>query len=143
MTELSTGTVAAFSTPTRSKSPVHIADPLGRSLRDGDSLRVSQSLCRASAATDALAVQPCSALPGPRIEGPSAGQRAVIVAEAVPGARVRVWDNASPNLELGDGSGGVIGLNRALAGNEVVTVNQQVGSCVSQQGYQVTVRAVP
>ena len=58
---------------------------------------------------------------------------------AVPGARIRVYD-ASSN-ELGDGSGSVVLLNRALTSSDVLLVTQSLeGKCNNGQGYQVEVQ---
>lgn len=62
----------------------------------------------------------------------------MVVTEAVPGARIRVCDDSG--TELGDGSGTVIMLNRALIGADTITVVQQLGQCTSLTGYRVSVR---
>jgi hypothetical protein len=79
----------------------------------------------------------CGRLPAPQIERPVAGAMFVIVARSVPGARVMVYDER--RNEIGDGSGTVILLSRALVANEQLVVVQRVGQCTSQFAYVVRV----
>ena len=58
--------------------------------------------------------------------------------ESVPGARIRVYDDDSD--ELGDGSGTVIMLKRAIIVVDVITAVQQLGECTSRTGVRVSVR---
>ena len=64
----------------------------------------------------------------------------MVITEAVPGARIHVYDSA--NKELGDGSGNVIALNRALIYGEQITVTQSIGDCKGKFGYKVRVRRI-
>jgi hypothetical protein len=60
------------------------------------------------------------------------------VTQAVPGARIHVYD--ANGVELGDGSGTIIILRRALTGSDTITVMQQVGRCISKAGYRLGAR---
>lgn len=113
------------------------ATPLGHPLQSGETLRASQRLCDKGPENQTPPTQSCEQLPPPRISTPVAGQTFVIVTDAVPGARIRVYD--ASNNELGDGSGSVIWLTRALTSSDTLTVVQQVGKCTSRQGYRVKV----
>lgn len=112
---------------------------LGRPLALGDVLFAQQTLCYPSPPNGTGEVEDCTQLPPPLIATPWAGQTWVSVTDSVPGARIRVYDAASN--ELGDGSGTVVLLNRALTGSDVLTVTQSLeGKCNSGQGYQVEVQ---
>ena len=49
-------------------------------------------------------------------------------------------DQADMHVELGDGSGTVIALSRAVNGTDNLTISQSVGTCTSELGFQVNVR---
>ena len=58
--------------------------------------------------------------------------------ESVPGARTRVYDDDGD--ELGDGSGTVIMLKRAINVGDVITAVQQLGECTSRTAVRVSAR---
>ena len=115
-----------------------VTAPLGRPLQAGESPSLSQELCGIeSPPWQSPPVAECESLPAPQIERPLSGDTYVVVKEHVPGARIRVYDRRG--VELGDGSGTVIALRRALTGSDIITVVQQVGECTSRDGYRVEV----
>jgi len=61
----------------------------------------------------------------------------VTVTEAVPGARILVYDAAL--TEIGDGSGAIVGLTRPIVLGDLLTVVQRLGQCVSSSAYQTGV----
>ncbi|MES1240618.1 MAG: hypothetical protein ABUT39_03270 [Acidobacteriota bacterium] len=132
------GPVADFTWPVSWYPDYDVASALGRPLQAGDLLITSQELCAPGPKQDVPPALPCDQLPAPRIRHPLVGQNYVVVTESVPGARIHVYD--SGNVELGDGSGTVILLKRAITGADVLTVVQQVGKCTSKSGYRVSVR---
>lgn len=138
VTEATLGTVGTFSTPISWKPNYDVATRIGRPLSSSDRLSVGQQLCDVRA--DGIATVPleCRDLPAPRIRHPLVGETFVIVTEAVPGARIRIYDGS--NTEIGDGSGVVIVLRRAITGADTLTVTQQVGNCVGTKAYRVSVR---
>lgn len=133
------GRIGEFSWPVSWFPNFDIAIRLGRPLAAGEGLVANQRLCRATGETQmqSAPAEECSALPAPRIRVPLVGDNYVAVIEAVPGARIRIYDNA--NVELGDGSGTVIILRRPLTGADTITVVQQVGECNSAMGFRVAV----
>ena len=114
---------------------------LGRALRLGDSVQATQRLCSSTppGVSWPLQVSKCAQLPAPHIVQAMVGMTSVVVASAQPGARLHVYD--ASNVEIGNGSGTVIRLSRALTASEVITVVQQLGACRSQNAHRVTVRA--
>jgi len=133
--ESGAGSLGAFSTPMSWKN-FRIANPLALS----DQLVVNQSLCAFSSQpsfSQAPTILSCSALPAPEIKDPLPGEDFVSVVAPLLGARVRIYDESGN--ELGDGTGGVIILNRALTDGEFVFAVQQVGDCISSQAYQIEV----
>lgn len=112
---------------------------LGRPLALGDVLFAQQTLCFPSPPNGTGETGDCTQLPPPLIATPWEGQTWVSVTDSVPGARIRVYD--ATNVELGDGSGTVVLLSRALTGSDVLTVTQSLqGKCNNGQGYQVGVQ---
>jgi hypothetical protein len=132
------GTLGQFSTPVSWYPNFDVATPLGRRLTASDRLSAVEKLCDTQVGVEFQPAQGCEALPAPRIRHPLVGNNYVVVESAVPGARIRVYDDTG--VELGDGSGTVIILRRALTGTDVLTVIQQLGDCVSRTGYRVYVR---
>jgi hypothetical protein len=127
-----------FSTPITWYSNYDVKSSLGRPLRSGDDLQAMQSLCnRNSSWSPVSKLHDCERLPGPQIERPIAGNNFVVIASAVPGARIMIYD--SGGVEIGDGSAPIIVLRRALIGGEVLRVVQRVGECTSRFIYQVRV----
>lgn len=124
-------------TPISWTGPVNVSDPIGRPLRVGDTLSAAEQLC-ASAPPINLTVSKCSALPAPRIEPPIAGMSWVVVANAVPGARILIVD-ASGTI-IGNGSGSRIGLSRALVAGDELTAIQQLQTCRSLVAQRLSVR---
>ena len=130
------GPLRQFYTPISWAPNVDIATPLGRPLQAGDSLNVEQTLCGPSGPSVTVGVKECEDLPPPEIRRPVVGSDEVIVTSAVPGARIVVFDDAG--VELGDGSGTVILLNRAIVAGDRLTVIQYLGSCTGQLSYFAT-----
>jgi hypothetical protein len=134
--ELSTPFAGSFSTPITWKPDYDIKSALGRPLRSGDTLSVSQALCAGPGeGSPEQKVHNCEQLPAPLIETPIAGNTFVTVSHAQPGARVRIYDAAGN--EIGDGSGTVITLKRAIMAGELLTVVQQIGECTGRFVYRV------
>lgn len=136
--ELSFGQIGEFETPVSWMPDFDIATPMGRPLLFGDELSVGQLLCISGPEIIGDPAAGCDELPAPRIEHPIVGRNWVVVTSAVPGARVRVYDDTGD--ELGDGGGTIIMLKRTITGADVLTVTQQVGECTSSTGYRVSVR---
>lgn len=67
------------------------------------------------------------------------GDRFVLVVDAAEGATIRVVD--SSDTELGDGSGDVIRLWRALSSGETIRVHQRLGECLSDDALSIDVQA--
>lgn len=126
----------SFSTPVTWFPGYDIKTAMGRPLRGSDILLAMQRLClTASPWTPEVKLHDCDRLPAPRIETPIAGSRFVIVSESVPGARVMIYD--ASNNEIGDGSGTVVVLSRAIIAGESLTVVQRVGECTGNFVYRV------
>lgn len=138
ISEASFGSVGEFTWPVSWFPDYDIASRLGHPLSSGDQLSVSQNLCTAGPTVEIAPPQECRELPAPRIRHPLVGDMYVVVTESVPGARIRIYD--SGGIELGDGSGTIIVLNRALTGADTITVVQQVGQCTSGTGYLISAR---
>lgn len=106
-----------------------------------DKLVVTQNLCDFSSQpsfAQSPTVLECLALPPPVINDPLPGKDFVTVIETLLGSRVRIYDESEN--ELGDGTGSVIVLTRALTDGELVSVTQQIGDCISRQAYEYEVR---
>jgi len=129
------GTVASFSTAVDWKPEVNIASGLGGPLIEGQTVSVVSSLCQATK-IGFNSVQRCNDIPAPRIEQPFVGATSVTVTDAIAGARILVHDNNG--IEIGDSSGAVIALSRAIVVGDVLTIVQKVGDCISKTGFQVT-----
>lgn len=138
-TRLSIGAagVGGFMTPISWFPSYDFATPLGRAARIGDALEVREQLCVAGPRTTTTETLGCQALPAPRIYQPIAGARYVVVRSAVPDARIRVYDGA--RNELGDGSGTIIHLSRALVVGDQLDVTQTVGECASRSAHRLIV----
>jgi hypothetical protein len=115
---------------------IDVATALGRPLGPGDSLQAEQELCTINYSASTSDALPCGSLPAPKIRRPVVGNNFVVVIEAVPGARLRVYD--ATNTELGDNSGPIIPLNRDIASGEKLTVVQSLNGCEGQYGYFAT-----
>jgi hypothetical protein len=134
--EVSGLSAGGFTTPISWWPNYDLATALGRPLAFGDSIAAQQTLCRPGPITTTPPVSKCEELPAPRIYRPLAGTTFVVVWQAIPGARIRVYDASS--TEIGDGSGDIIVLSRALTSSDVLTVVQQVGECTSRSGYRIS-----
>jgi hypothetical protein len=130
------GLVAAFSTAIDWKPDINIEEGLGAPLAEGQELTIESELCAGSPRM-MTTVETCASIPAPAIKLPLVGDTVALVTERVPGARIFVFDQ--DDAELGDGSGDVLVLARALEGGDVLTVRQQVGACLSAQAYQIAV----
>lgn len=138
--ESSMGSFGKFSTPVSWHNEYDVASQLGGPLSAGDQLFTQQTLCESGPPREVPTPSECNELPAPKIKIPLEGEDYVVVTEAVPGARIQVYD--SSNNELGDGSGNIIALNRALVFNETITVTQSLGECKSRFAYKVKVRRI-
>lgn len=138
--EASAGGFGKFSTPISWYNEYDFATPLGGPLSAGQQLTAQQVLCDKSPPTDTPPPKQCEDIPAPKIRIPLEGEKFVVVTEAVAGARIHVFD--SSNTELGDGSGNVIALTRALIFGETITVTQSIGECKGKFGYKVKVRRI-
>jgi hypothetical protein len=138
--ESSAGGFGQFSTPISWHNEYDFATPLGGPLSAGQHLTVQQALCDKSPPTETPPAKECEDIPAPKIRIPLEGENYVVVTEAVAGARIHVFD--SSNIELGDGSGSVIALNRDLLFGETITVTQSIGECKGKYGYKVKVRRI-
>jgi hypothetical protein len=127
--------LASFTTSISRRPDYDLATAFGGPLSAGDVLLANQALCTTSARTPSL-VGECAALPAPRVDHPVVGDTFILVTESVPGARIRIYDAADD--ELGDGSGTIIRLDRAITSSDTLTVVQQVGSCTSSEGYRIS-----
>jgi hypothetical protein len=136
--ELTFGPLGNVTTPVSWFPNFDVATPLGRPLNGGDRLEAVQTLCSKGPPGVTPPPTRCDSLPAPKIAHPIVGNNYVVVIDAVPGARIRVYDAA--NIEIGDGSGTVIILTRALTGADTITVVQQIGECTSKTGYRVSAR---
>ena len=135
--EQNAGPLGKVETPVSWFPNFDVATPLGRSLNASDRLSASQALCTQGPDSPVPPAVRCEALTPPRIGQPWVGATFVAVLEAVPGARVRIYDAGT--VEIGDGSGTVIVLSRAVVAGDVLTAVQQIGECQSRSGYQVRV----
>jgi hypothetical protein len=136
--EVGTGPLGTLTTPVSWFPNFDVATPLGRPLHAGDQLQASQQLCIQGPPTETSPALKCDALPAPKISHPIVGDKYVLVTESVPGARIRVYDGGG--IELGDGSGTVIVLKRAVTGADTITVVQQLGECTGKTGYRISAR---
>jgi hypothetical protein len=129
------GTLSSFSTAISFMPEVDIASALGRALQPGDGLDVAATLCT-SVKGDPVKVEQCRELPPPEIAQPFVGDVTVTVLNAVPSARVLVFDAGA--TEIGDGSGALVGLSRPLVQGDVLTVTQELDAeCRSRKGWRV------
>ena len=116
--------------------------PVGRVLAMGDRLEATPSLSCAWGPTGPTArtppALPCDQLPAPRIATPTEGDDVISVIEALPSARIRVYDENG--TELADGSGTAILLDppRTIAAGETIVAIQQIGECKGTTGWEVT-----
>lgn len=134
--EGSAGVLNTFSTAVTWMPEVDVATGLGRNIQAGDSFFVTSSLCE-DVKVEIPTARPCERLDAPRIATPLVGQSFVTVTDAVPGARILVYD-ASLN-EIGDGSGTIVGLTRQIVFGDILTVMQRLGQCTSSSAYQTGV----
>lgn len=134
--ESSAGDLSTFSTAVTWQPEVDVATGLGRLVAPGDSFFVIASLCD-DAKVAIPKARPCERLDAPRIATPLVGQTFVTVTDAVPGARILVYDAALN--EIGDGSGTVVGLTRPIVPGDILTVTQRLEQCASSRAYQTGV----
>jgi hypothetical protein len=103
-----------------------------------DQLSITQELCdNRTSPTANVGVHPCSDLPAPVIRDPYPGDIFIFVEELIYGSRTRIYD--SDGNEIGDGTGHVIMLIRALVDGENVIVITEIGDCSSNFGFQIEV----
>jgi hypothetical protein len=124
-----------FSTAIDWQSNLDIASAVGGPLSAGQALVVESMLCASAPTIKTEGARSCQEIPAPAIQQPFVGQNSVTVTSAVPGARILVFDGALN--EIGDGSGSLIRLSRAVVPGDILTVLQQVGKCTSSTAYQV------
>jgi hypothetical protein len=135
--ESTAGALGSVETPVSWFPNFDVATPLGRPLNLSDQLIAMQGLCTKGPDSPVPPAVRCEALPPPRIAQPWVGATYVVVLESVPGARVHIYDASA--AEIGDGSGTVIPLSRAVVAGDQLTAVQQIGECTSRNGYRVTV----
>lgn len=98
----------------------------------GRAVTVTQELCEETAHSDPVVASACDDAAGPLIVDPVPGDREVHVTQSVSGARVRVYANGD---EIGDGSGPILRLTRAIEPGDVIDVVQEIGGdepCITQ-----------
>lgn len=101
----------------------------------GEAIAATQKLCHGGPPGTTVTVQPCSALPPPRIRDPEIGDTTVEVIDSVAGARILVYDGALH--EIGDGGGSVVALTRPVVPGDVLIVVQRLGACTSHLAWEV------
>jgi hypothetical protein len=136
--EVTFGNLGSFTTPISWFNNFDVKTPLTRPLVAGDRLWLTQELCAAKSKTEAPPTVECDKIPPPIIQHPIVGTQFVVILQSIPGARIRVYDDAG--TEIGDGSGTVIVLSRPITGTDTLTIVQQIGKCNSKKGYRVSVR---
>lgn len=130
-----TGAATLFATAVSWNPEVDIATPHGGPLSAGQNLVVTSELCN-KVEVKFPDAERCDGIPAPVIAPPFVGNSHVNVLDAIPGARILVFD--AGGAEIGDGSGVIVVLNRAIVAGDVLTVVQKVGDCISTNGYRVT-----
>lgn len=136
VSESSAGDLSIFSTAVDWQPEVDVATKLGGPLQAGHKLSVVSQLCD-DVKVSFPETQPCKELGVPRIATPLVGQTFVTVTDAVPGARILIYDAALN--EIGDGSGVQVGLTRPIVVGDILTVIQTLGKCASAKAYQTGV----
>lgn len=126
------GEVGSFSSATSTKNFV-LASPLN----SGDQLNATQKLCDINLRIKNSTGMECNSLAAPHIKVPIDGENFVIPISFVLGATIRI--NDASGVELGDGIGSPVMLNRALVAGELISVVQQLDNCTSQLGYFIMV----
>jgi len=114
-----------------------LAEPVTR----GETLSATQRLCAGDGSSEPglTTVLPCSTLPGAGAWPPQRGDTSVRLHTFVPGGRVQVY---ADGVKIGDGSGPVVQLTRAVRGGETLRVVQKVGDCTSSQILPLDVHCV-
>ena len=136
---VSGGGNAKFTTSISWKPNFDLATSIGRKLNSGDILTATQLLCNTKSKPGRTTpAANCASLTPPAIQHPIAGSNYIVVSNAVPGARILVYD--SSGKEIGDGSGTIIILSRPISANDTLTIVQQVGDCISRKAYSINVR---
>jgi hypothetical protein len=107
----------------------------------GDVFSATQSMCPREPASQpgTVTVEPCSALPAPRIGPIQAGDDRVTVVQSVAGALIRVFRNL---VQVGAGVAPVVFLNQRVALGDTVHVTQDLAGCRGQSAGEVTVPCV-
>lgn len=134
--ESSAGDLSTFTTAIDWQREVDVATKLGGPLQAGHQLSIVSKLCDGVKISIPEA-QPCQDLAAPKIATPLVGQTFVTVTDAVPGARILIYDAALN--EIGDGSGVQVGLTRPIVTGDILTVIQILGRCSSAKAYQTGV----
>jgi hypothetical protein len=103
---------------------------LSSSMINGQVITVSQRLCPGDPESPegTTTVLPCSALGAPVAVQPQAGDTQIELLDFYPGARIKVFLNL---VKVGDGSGPIVLLTKAVGLGNVVHVLQELGDCVS------------
>ncbi len=111
--------------------------PLGRVINANErfSAKASLSCPGTSIVVSTPPVRPCSEMPAPEIAAPRVGAQSVIVLQAMPGARIRVFD--ASDAEIADGQGPVLRLTRPLGVGDVLRVTQTAGQCSNGKAFQI------
>jgi outer membrane protein assembly factor BamB len=96
----------------------------------------SQGLCANVTTGTPTATVPCAQQPPATIRPPIPGDTQVEVITYITGSRILIFADGE---EVGDGGGPLVNLKRPLRQNETVVVLQRIGSCDSQEVYQIPV----
>ncbi|MCP5057729.1 MAG: hypothetical protein GY937_13535 [bacterium] len=102
----------------------------------GDELTAMQKLCADPSPRGTTTVKPCTDLPAPRVMPICVGDHFATVGGTALDSRIRVYANG--NL-VGDGGGTRINLTATMAGGEMITATQSLGTCVSPSSSAVKV----
>lgn len=139
VSESAAGDIAKLITAVSWHNELDIATQLGGPIQVGHSLGVVSALCKDTKLSIPEPI-PCKEMGAPRIATPFVGQEVAYVTDAVPGARVLIYDDSL--IEIGDGSGDQIQLTRAILPGDILHVIQKLGECTSDTAFRTGVLCV-
>lgn len=107
----------------------------------GETFSATQELCPGDPGSPpgTTVVQPCSALPAPRVGPAQAGDTSITITSSAPGAVIRVYRNL---VQVGTGTAPVVPLSQTLVAGDVVHVTQSLTNCPAHVAVQLTVACV-
>ncbi|WP_280310840.1 hypothetical protein [Nocardia abscessus] len=110
-------------------------------LSTAEPLEANQQLCPTdpSSATGSTDVQPCAALPAPKVGPVQAGDTHVVITSAAPGTQSRVYRNF---VQVGLGGAPIVNLTQTLLAGDTVHVVQELANCRGQLALELTVACV-